>query len=221
MNDFEIWRRITHPGRDNDHHEPDHRLYVPAIEPVGDLPYELAGLLPNREHSRDLMSLIDELPDNEDGDRTVVGVFAADPFLNCKQVADHLIDKGYHQVANIPPIASYGNEFLSTLDKVSAGKAQENKNICQLADRGLSIAPAVTTIECLNHVMAWSPRRLWVVPCFSKWQREAMRAEKLLELCSGVARKTAIPIVLSAAGIKISVEDAIRAGANGILLEAN
>lgn len=218
MNDFEIWRRITRLDRVDDHEKTVGRLYVPAIEPVGDLPYELAGLLPNREHSKDLMSLIDGLPDNKDGDRSVVGVFAADPFLNCKQVADHLINKGYHQVANIPPIAGYGSVFLETLDKVSAGKAQENKTIRQFVDRGLSVAPAVATIECLNHVLAWSPRRLWIVPCFSEWQDEAMHAERLLERCSDVAQRTDVPIILSAGGINISDEDAYRAGASGVLL---
>ena len=220
MNDFEIWRRITHFNQVDDHAETAHRLYLPAIEPVGDLPYELAGLLPNREHRKDLMSLIDGLPDNQGDDRSVVGVFAADPFLNCKQVADHLIDKGYHHVANIPPVAGYGNEFLSTLDKVSAGTAQENKNISQLVDRGLSIFPALTTSDCLKQVSAWSPRRLWIVPDFNLWQGKAGRAQRLMETCRAVARETDIPLILSAAGNHISVEDACRAGASGILLDA-
>lgn len=94
MNDFEIWRRITHINRVDDHAEKVCRLYVPAIESVGDLLYELAGLLPNREHRKDLMFLIERMPDNKGDDRSIVGVFAADPFLNCKQVADHLIVSG-------------------------------------------------------------------------------------------------------------------------------
>jgi predicted TIM-barrel enzyme len=87
----------------------------------------------------------------------VVGVFAADPFLNCKRIADHLIAKGYAQVTNIPPAAGYGSEFLATLDKVASGQAQEQRNIAQLADRGLSVSPAVAAIDGLPAALAWLP----------------------------------------------------------------
>ncbi len=130
------------------------------------MPYELAGLLPNREHSSDLMALIDGLPENSSGSLSVVGVFAADPFLNFKRVADRLIAKGYDQVTNIPPVAAYGFEFLATLDKVASGQAQEQRNIKQLLDRGLSVSPAVAGIDGLPTALSWLPRRLWVVPSF-------------------------------------------------------
>ncbi|HKI49510.1 MAG TPA: hypothetical protein VKA69_09280, partial [Desulfobacteria bacterium] len=105
------------------------RLFVPPIEPAGALPYELSGLLPNREHRRDLMELIDHLPANPDGPRSIVGIFAADPFLDCERIAERLIRKGYLQAVNIPPVSGYGSEFLATLDKVGSGRAQEQRNL--------------------------------------------------------------------------------------------
>jgi hypothetical protein len=219
MKDFEIWRRfaffpLVHPAV-----RTSRQLHVPAIEPVGGLPYELAGLLPNREHSWDLMALIDELPENRFGHRSVVGVFAADPFLNCKRIAAHLIAKGYDQVTNIPPAAGYGSEFLATLDKVASGQVQEQRNIGQLVDRGLSVSPAVAAIDGLPAALAWSPRRLWVVPSFDMWQGSAISADRLLDLCRAVVDQTAVPVVLIAGQTGISAKDAAMVGARGILFD--
>lgn len=219
MKDFEIWRRsafspLVHPPV-----QTARQLHVPTIEPVGALPYELAGLLPNREHSRDLMALIDDLPENCFGHQSVVGVFAADPFLNCKRVADHLIAKGYEQVTNIPPAAGYGSEFLATLDKVASGQAQEQRNIDQLVERGLSVSPTVASIDGLPASLAWSPRRLWVVPSFDMWQGAAISADQLLGLCREVASRTTVPVVLVTGQTGISAKDASMAGARGILFD--
>ncbi len=219
MKDFEIWRRFAFSPLVHPPVQTDPQLHVPAIEPVGDLPYELAGLLPNREHGKDLMALIDNLPGNNSWRKSVVGVFAADPFLNCKRVADHLIAKGYAQVTNIPPAASYGFEFLATLDKVASGQAQEQRNISQLVNRGLSVSPAVAAIDCLPAALAWSPRRLWVVPSFDMWQGAAIRTDLLLGLCREVAHRTTVPVVLIAGQTGISAMDASRAGARGILFD--
>jgi hypothetical protein len=219
MKDFEIWRRFAFFPLAQPPVPSARQLHVPTIEPVGALPYELAGLLPNREHSRDLMALIDNLPENSFGQQSVVGVFAADPFLNCKRVADHLIAKGYAQVANIPPAAGYGSEFLATLDKVASGQAQEQRNIAQLVDRGLSVSPAVAAIDGLPAALAGSPHRLWVAPSFDMWQGSAISADLLLGLCREVASRTAIPVVLIAGQTGISAKDAARAGACGILFD--
>ncbi len=219
MQDLEIWRRsafgpLVHPPV-----PAVRQLYVPAIAPVGNLPYELAGLLPNREHSRDLMALIDGLPDNRSGELSVVGVFAADPFLNSKRIAERLVAKGYHEVTNIPPAAAYGADFLATLDKVASGKIQEQRNVAQLVDRGLSVSPALAHIDGLPAALAWSPRRLWVVPSFDMWQGEAIHPERLLAFCRHVADRTDLPIVLAAGQTGISGMDASKAGARGILLD--
>lgn len=219
MNDFEIWQRFSVFDRIHPQLQMTRQLFVPAIEPVGDLPYELAGLLPNREHSRDLMVLIDALPENSFGHRSVVGVFAADPFLNCKRVADRLMAKGYDQVTNIPPAAGYGTEFLATLDKVAAGRAQEQRNIGQLVDRGLCVSPAVAAIECLPEALDGSPRRLWVVPSFDMWQGEAIRKELLLKLCRDVIHRTDVPVVLVTGHTSVTAAEAAQAGARGILVD--
>ena len=157
MKEFEIWRRCASFNRIHPVAQAGRRVYVPPIESVGNLPYELAGLLPNREHGRDLMALIDALPENNAGNRAVVGLFAADPFLNCKRVADRLIAKGYRQVANLPPVGAYGSEFLATLDKVASGQAQEQRNIDQLLSRGLSVSAAVASIDHLPAALACAP----------------------------------------------------------------
>lgn len=217
MKDFETWRRIASSGSAAPPPADARRLYVPAIEPVGNLPYELAGLLPNREHSRDLMALIANLPDNRCGHDAVVGVFAVDPFLNCKRVADHLLAKGYRLVANLPPAASYGAEFLATLDKVASGKAQEQRNVSQLLDRGLSVVPAVAAIGDLPAALDWSPKRLWAVPSFDMWRDGAVDTGLLLRLCREVAGLTDTPVILAVGQTGIAAAAAAQAGARGIL----
>lgn len=195
------------------------RLFVPPIEPVGGLPYELSGLLPNRDHRRDLMKLIDHLPVNHDGDRSVVGIFAADPFLDCKRIAKRMTHKGYHQVVNIPPVAGYGSEFLVTLDKVGSGKAQEQRNLGRLADRGLKLSLAVTSADHIDSALSWSPRRLWVVPGFDIWCCNSDDAGRMMRLCREISERTDVPIVLAAGRTGILPEDASGCGAKGILLD--
>jgi hypothetical protein len=185
------------------------------------MPYELAGLLPNREHGVDLMALIDGLPENAAGARSVIGMFLADPFLNCKRIADRLLAKGYDQVTNLPPAASYGSEFLSTLDKVACGQVQEQRHIDRLVARGLSFSPALAAVDHLPVALSGSPRRLWVVPSYDMWQGEGLVTDLLLDLCSRVARRTDLPIVLAVGRTGITAEDAYKAGARGILLEAD
>ena len=41
MNDFEIWQRFSVFDRVHPQLQMTRQLFVPAIEPVGDLPYEL------------------------------------------------------------------------------------------------------------------------------------------------------------------------------------
>ena len=195
------------------------RLFVPPIEQVGDLPYELSGLLPNREHRNDLMELIDRLPANPDGPGSIVGIFAADPFLNCERIAERLIRKGYHQAVNIPPVTGYGSEFLAILDKVASGRAQEQRNLGRLADRGLKLSLAVTAIDYLDVALSWSPLRLWVVPGFDIWRCDSDDAGRLMRLCREISERTDVPIVLAAGGTRILPEDAAGCGARGILLD--
>ncbi len=167
----------------------------------------------------DLMDLIDDMPENGSGSLAVIGLFAADPFLNCKRVADRLIAKGYDQVTNIPPVAAYGFEFLATLDKVASGQAQEQRNIEQLQNRGLSVSPAVAGIDGLSAALAWSPRRLWVVPSFDMWHDAEINEDLLLGLCCMVTRQTDVPVVLVAGKTSVSVMSAAKAGARGILFD--
>ncbi len=219
MKEIELWRRsslspnIPYPSLSGP------RMIVPAIEPMGDLPYDLAGLLPNREHGRDLLAMIDSLPPNKAGSLSVVGVFAADPFLNCRRIAHRLLAKGYDQVANIPPVAAYGSEFLATLDKVGAGRAQEQHNIKQLAECGLSVSPAVAALDDLSVGVAGSPGRLWVVPSFDMWEGTALNPDRLLGLCREIVQRTEVPVVLVASRTGISVREAADAGARGVLYD--
>jgi hypothetical protein len=144
------------------------------------------------------MTLIDKLPENRFGPHSVAGIFAADPFLNCKRVADRLLSKGYRQVTNIPPVAAYGSEFLATLDKVASGQAQEQRNIGRLVERGLSISPALVNLECLPTALEWSPTLVWVAPSFDMWQDGGIRSDLLLGLCSDVAHRTMVPVMIVA-----------------------
>jgi predicted TIM-barrel enzyme len=219
MQDFMIWRR-EHPSSTPPQPGLEDRiLYTPPVEPVGRLPYELAGLLPNRDHNRDLMALVDGLPKNQIGDRAVVGVFAADPFLNCKQFASHLAAKGYNRVANIPPVAGYGAEFLATLDKVRSGRVREQRTMELLAGLGLTVCPAVVSVDCLPSALSVTPPLLWIAPGFDMWKGESVNPDALLALCREVAVRTDAPLILMAAETGISPKAARRAGAQGMLID--
>lgn len=195
------------------------RMFVPPVEPVGDLPYELAGLLPNREHSKDLMELIDHLPANPDRHMAIVGIFAADPFLDCKRFAERMIRKGYRQVVNIPPVAGYGSEFLATLDKVGSGQAQEQRNLARLAGRGLAVSLAVAAIDHLDAALSLSPSKLWVVPGYDIWRCDPDDAKRLMRLCREISGRTDLPVMLVAGKTGISPEEASNCGARGIVLD--
>lgn len=219
MEDFMIWRRCVSSYSTPHTGETERLLFLPPVESVGNLPYELAGLLPNREHNRDLMTLIGDLPENRVGDRAVVGVFTADPFLNCKQIAARLAAKGYGRVANIPPVAGYGAEFLATLDNVRSGQVREERTIEQMRGLGLTVCPAVALIECLPAALASNPPLLWIAPGFDMWKDDSVDPEALLLLCREVAGRTNIPLIIIAGRTGISETDARRARAAGMLLD--
>lgn len=218
MQDFSYWKRTFTPERTPQAADGERLLYVPCIEQVGNLPYELAGLLPNRDHKKDLMTLIDNLPENSLGKGAVVGVFAADPFINCKQIAMHLTAKGYNQVSNIPPVAGYGPEFLTTMDNVQSGRVREQRAISQMKELGLTIYPAVADLESLDAALGWEPPFLWITPSFELWRDEGLDAEMLLALCEQVAARTDIPLVLISGQTGIKSAEAQKAGASGILI---
>ena len=219
MNDFVIWQRFAFSGPAPPPGDGDRLLYVPPIESMGRLPYELAGLLPNREHTRDLMALIDRLPENHAGDRAVVGVFAADPFLNCKQFASHLAAKGYNRVANIPPVAGYGAEFLTVLDNVRSGRVREERTLEQMIALGLTVCPAITSIECLPAALALAPPLLWIAPGFDMWKGQSLVTEALTALCREVSGRTDIPVILITGKTGITMTEARQAGAGGVLFD--
>ena len=217
MQDFADWKRIVAQDQPPEPRPGERRLYVPPVEPLGLLPYELAGLMPNRDHKYDLMALIDDLPPNRLGDRAVVGVFAADPFLNCKQIAVHLLGKGYSRVSNIPPVAGYGPEFLATMDNVQSGRVREQRTLTQMRQLGLTICPAVADLESLDAVMEWEPPFLWITASFEMWRRGRIDADLLLSLCSEVSARTHIPLVLVSGRTGIGPDQAQKAGASGML----
>jgi hypothetical protein len=217
MQDFIFWNRTVRSGSGPQTGQGARQLIVPSVEPVGRLPYELAGLLPNRNHKNDLMALIDNLPENRLGDGAVVGVFAADPFLNCKQIAVHLTAKGYSRVSNLPPVAGYGPEFLTTMDDVQSGRVREQRTITQMRDMGLTICPAVADLESLDQALSWDPPFIWITPSFEMWQNGAIEPEQLLAHCRAVSTRTRVPLILMRGHSGITQKQAQDAGARGML----
>ena len=61
MIDFVIWRRALTFEKVASVQNGEGRLFLPPVEAMGGLPYELAGLFPNREHNRDL-KIPDRIP---------------------------------------------------------------------------------------------------------------------------------------------------------------
>src|SRR5687768_947227 len=76
----------------------------------------LSALLPNRDHNDDLMQQLALLRENTARAQPIFSVFAADPFIKVKRLAQRLRAKGYERVINWPTTAQYGPEFCRALD---------------------------------------------------------------------------------------------------------
>lgn len=199
-------------------------IVLPAIRRAPDLPAELSGLMPNRDHNGDLLQTIERMPRCLPGERPVIGVLAADPFLRIDQLADRLAEKGYRDLANLPSVGQYGAAFRPILNDLNVGPAREAKVLGEFAGLGFAVSVAVAHIDDASAALALGPARLFVVPSFDLWRDDRLDPDGLLTLCDQVAklrrRETPeIPIILFAGGMAISPAEAHDAGADGILLD--
>jgi len=104
---------------------PSWRLIAPAW-PSGPLPAELEALLPNRRHNDDLMvGLQSSLGQASVARDAIAAIFAADPFINVREMASTLAKVGIERVANFPSVAQYGRAFEQSLSEVGLGVKRE------------------------------------------------------------------------------------------------
>jgi predicted TIM-barrel enzyme len=193
-------------------------LVVPSI-PQSSLTPLLSGLLPNRGHNDDLAQRLQLLPPAGAAAQPIFSVFAADPFIEGKQIAQRLLEKGYKRIVNWPTTAQYGADFCAQLDSVNVGPKQEYENLLRFANRGLSISLAVCGAEAAAEFGRLQPEIVFLAPTFDLWSNGRMRSRELLRRCavlSGVVQG-AIPIVLMAACGAVSVAQARKAGATALL----
>jgi hypothetical protein len=199
-------------------------IVLPPIGSAPDLPLELSGLMPNRDHNGDLLREVEKLPHCLPGQRPVIGVFAADPFLRIDQLADRLAQKRYRDVVNLPSVSQYGAAFRALLNDLKVGPAREIGVLREFADLGFSVSVAVAHNDDIAPALALAPVCLFVVPSFDLWHDRRLDSGGLLALCGEVAerRQRAAPdaqIVLFAGRTSITLMQARHAGADGVLLD--
>ena len=112
-------------------------LVAPA-RPYGALPLELEALLPNRRHNDDLMAgLQPSIGEASGRSSAIAAVFAADPFINVRQMTSVLARVGIERVANFPSVAQYGKAFEQSLSEVGLGVQRELAILAQFRKLGL------------------------------------------------------------------------------------
>ena len=112
-------------------------LIAPA-RPAGALPAELEALLPNRRHNGDLMAgLHSSLGEASFADGAIAAIFAADPFINVREMTSALATVGIGRVANFPSVAQYGKVFEQSLSEVGLGVQREQAILKQFRKLGL------------------------------------------------------------------------------------
>ncbi len=112
-------------------------LVVPA-RLHGALPLELEALLPNRRHNDDLMAgLQPSICAESDRSGAIAAVFAADPFINVRQMTSVLARVGIERVANFPSVTQYGKAFEQSLSEVGLGVQRELAILAQFRKLGL------------------------------------------------------------------------------------
>lgn len=115
----------------------DWNLFAPA-RPSSALPAELEALLPNRRHNDDLMAgLQSPLGEASVEDGAIAAVFAADPFINVREMTSALARVGIARVANFPSVAQYGKAFEQSLSEVGLGVERELAILAQFRRLGL------------------------------------------------------------------------------------
>lgn len=199
-------------------------IVLPPIGSAPNLSLELSGLLPNRDHNGDLLREVEILPHCLPGQRPVIGILAADPFLRIDQLADRLAQKGYRDVVNLPSVSQYGAAFRPLLNDLKVGPAREISVLREFAGLGFAVSVAVAHNDDIAPALALVPAFLFVVPSFDLWRDRRLDSGGLLALCREAAerRERAAPetqIVLFAGRTSISPTQARNAGADGVLLD--
>ena len=199
-------------------------IILPPIHRAPDLPIELSGLLPNRDHNGDLLVEIDRMPHCLSGERPVIGILAADPFLRIDQLSERLKSKGYRDLANLPSACQYGASFRAILDDLNVGPVRERQVLRQFAGLGFSVSVSVAHGDDVAPALELEPAYLFVVPSFDLWQESTADKDGLLAFCRDVVKRresagARVPIVLFGGRFGISAAEALDAGADGVLLD--
>jgi len=212
------WILNNDTARDADCSPRGSHIVAPSV-PDSPLTLLLSGLTPDRDHNGDLLRRLRHLPKAE-ADQPVFATFAADPFLNPKDLARRLLRKGYRRVVNWPTTAQYGADFCRTLDSVDLGLQQEYKNLSLFAEQKLSLSLAVCGAEAAAEIARLRPEIVFLTPGFDLWANGKLRTGELLHRCVALARVTPrdIPIVLMAARGSLSLAQARKAGASALLV---
>lgn len=198
----------------------DYCILCPPLRPLTRLSPLLSGLVPNRDHNTDLLAAVEKLRECEGPRQPVFSIFTADPFIHGKPIGRALLKKGYRRVANWPTTAQYGADFVAILQSVDLGPTRECEMLRGFAGHGLTICAVVCLPETTEHFMALQPEVLFVAPGFDLWIKGRWDIQRLLARCSTVAAvvNERAPVILMTDPNTVSLDEARRAGADGILI---
>jgi len=163
---------------------------------------------------------LNTLPSVGSDSQPTISIFASDPFIGGKRIAQRLLGKGCKRIVNWPTTAQFGMEFCAALDSVNLGPQQEYKTMMRLASEGLSISLTVCMPEAASELPRLNPDIVFLAPTFELWTNGKLRVDELLGRCAALARKIQgeVPIVLMSAGRGISLDRARNAGAHALLV---
>jgi len=120
-------------------------LLVPPVPPAPGLRFDIAALLPNRDHNADLIDLLADLGTAPIGPPVFAGILAGDPFLPEIRLLQALRSANIIGVANLPSIGQFGSAFEAHMDQVASGVGREFEVLERFGAAGLRTAAMIVS----------------------------------------------------------------------------
>lgn len=169
-------------------------LLLPPVPMVEGLRFDVAALLPNRDHNADLIDLLAAIGSVPTGPPMFAGILASDPFLPEVRLLTAFRSAGVVGVANLPSIGQLGPAFESHMDQVASGVGREIDVLERFAAAGLRAAAVVVDPAHAERAVSIGADPIIVAPDASLIDDEPAR-------CTDSVRRTAAAIRERAPGI--------------------
>lgn len=135
-------------------------LFVPALDRFPPPLRELMGLLPVCDVNGELLAALTTPVAAGLRSMVVAGVFAADPFLDVRELVRVLARAGVERVANYPTVQMLEGATAAELGAVGYHAGQEFARLQAIAAEGLQVAAYVTSAEAARAALDGGIRSL-------------------------------------------------------------